>query len=260
MIVSENSTVEGVNTTGYENPAQLGDYIFAKDGEIYQIGSAGDLQNLAAYVNGGGIVSYSVDSDGKAVDPDGTFSGNYFYADVQATTGNAKIFKLTVPSGVEITSDAVTENYYAAGTINFDAGAGRAVASVELSGDVEITGDDIYYSVEIPAGYQLSAESAEIGGATYYRGAATLTPKVGFTGETINFTVGEEFSATAAAFDTESHYIYQSGENYLLADENSAAPHDLIHVYKITLPENLTASGETYSVGEKTYAAAGLTT
>ena len=102
---------------------------------------------------GGGIVSYSVDSDGKAVDPDGTFSGNYFYADVQATTGNAKIFKLTVPSGVEITSDAVTENYYAAGTINFDAGAGRAVASVELSGDVEITGDDIYYSVEIPADF-----------------------------------------------------------------------------------------------------------
>ena len=145
----------------------------------------------------------------------------------------------------------------------------------DFSGTV-VTNDDItattVYALNLPQGVKASGGDGykvTISGVDFYKSGATVTLtlptlKTGYSSfslnaESVTFEDSDITVSGTATLDTANHYAFDNGDGYTLAtNANTTAYPDLIQVYEVRLPENVTASGDVVITdGGKTYAAAG---
>ncbi len=271
-----NVTLNNVDVTGWDHVGGL---------VSLNVGSVENCTVTNATVSGAEYVGGLVGENYK-----GTVKDNSFYSnkgDVGANddgtvSGNTKLYKLTLPSGVEATATgtgnkvvADNGNYYAAGTVTLKASAANAIirstnytnnddgtVSVTPTADTSISSSDIafYYAVSIPNCVQ-SVSGTSYGGnySDYYTGTVTLAAKTGYNLSQTSLTVTKAETITAS-FDTTNHYVLADNTSTLATADNTTDYPDLIQVYALNLPEGVSVSGDTVvTVDGTTYATGKVT-
>ena len=228
------------------------------------IGNATGISNTAADANGqikftpsadvtitAENIYYSVTASGVNVSGTKiTISNADYYKKDSTVTLTAKTgysvqnSSVTISQATTITPTFDTTNKYVFGKEgNYTLATSDNVASnnypdltqvyeVTLSGGVNITGGT--YTTD--------------NGKTYAAGEITLEAKTGYSVENTKITVNEATTITPT-FDTENHYVFGTEGNYTLATTDNVASNnypDLTQAYALTLPENMTASGDVY--------------
>ena len=233
------------------------------------IGNATGISNAAADANGqikftpsadvtitAENIYYSVTASGVNVSGTKiTISNADYYKKGSTVTLTAKTgysvqnSSVTISQATTITPTFDTTNKYVFGKEgNYTLATSDNVASnnypdltqvyeVTLSGGVNITGGT--YTTD--------------NGKTYAAGEITLEAKTGYSVENTKVTVNEATTITPT-FDTENHYVFGTEGNYTLATADNVASNnypDLTQAYALTLPENMTASGDVYLTVDK---------
>ena len=206
----------------------------------------------------------------------GTVKDNSFYSnkgdvgsnDDGTVSGNTKLYKLTVPSGVEATATgtgnkvvADNGNYYAAGTVTLKASAANAIirstnssytnnngiVSVTVNADTNISSNDIAFY------YKLTLQGVTVDSGTgyggnysdYYTGTVTLAAKTGYNLSQTSLTVTKAETITATLASGVYVFSTDDGATYQLATADNVKSNNypnLQQAYQLTLPSGVTAA------------------